>query len=1054
MKPIKLQFSAFGSYAGETEIDFTLLDQGLYLISGDTGAGKTTIFDAIVYALYGESSGGARKSDMLHSDFVSKSVDTHVELTFEHAGRIHIVERTLHFSKIRGTADSYRDGTPSAVLREEGRAPIEKSEAVTARIQEMLGLDVKQFRQIVMLAQGEFDKFLNSDGKERKAILGKMFDNRMHTMLAESFAAAYNLMKEKRRDLSASLANLLGEYLILPENLTDEQRALFLPDHPALIDQLEKLVHQDEERLGGAEEKWKNAQAAVVAMHREKSAAQVRNAQLDNLDAALREQTQLINRREEQARRNVETAAAKSAVRFQSTIGAQRQREEEALAQIEKSLVLLEEQIGRQTQIHADAQEKCEQMQQKKPLSESIGSDIARIEKALPAYDELEKLRQSLRIAAKRETDCANDKDKALRELERVKKEQEEIQKALETLEGSDGKANEMGLQLTALKEKWNRLDAVRKNTADIRAAQKQLSLDLADWNQKAKAAQEKSAHAKVLTQRFIDAQAAVLGIALNEQLQTQNALCPVCGTEFARGTHIVIEEAGNPPTKEELDEVETRSKAAEELAANARDAYNSALAKVQADTANVLRDANALFEREISWEELIGDLVERAIGEVGAQGAACKAEYRELQGQAKRLVEAREQSKSIAKSLENARLRHENLLTLWQNAQNERVRLEALCGEKEKQLEYSSRQNAQEAVDAYKRQKARIDGEISAAENALKQAEEALHKLQGELATSIVQQTQKQADCARVAETYDLEREKAGFPDENALENALAPIDLADADRWIALREEEAQAYAIAVETNANAVARLREETKGFVRADLDALEARIASAQSQSDEAQILRDEAANICKNHRDVLRRASAIRQELAKSDDAYLRLQTLSNIARGEMDDGGKYSFDSYVLGEFFREILDEANVHLGVMSGGKYELVHQIRGEHRYSVAGLNIEVRDAFTGEQRSTKSLSGGESFQVSMSLALGLSGVVQAHAGGHRVDAMFIDEGFGSLDEGVLDKAIEVLDRLSGGKRQIGIISHVAKLEECIPQKILVKGGAKGSSLRIVR
>ncbi|MDO4741381.1 MAG: SbcC/MukB-like Walker B domain-containing protein, partial [Eubacteriales bacterium] len=203
-----------------------------------------------------------------------------------------------------------------------------------------------------------------------------------------------------------------------------------------------------------------------------------------------------------------------------------------------------------------------------------------------------------------------------------------------------------------------------------------------------------------------------------------------------------------------------------------------------------------------------------------------------------------------------------------------------------------------------------------------------------------------------------------------------------------------------------------------------------------------------------NHAGVYEAVLAAKQRLARTDGAYERLRKLADLASGRAGDDVVWSFDKFAMTEFFCEILEAANEHLAVMSGGKYSLVHQVKGERKNSAAGLNIEIRDAFTGEQRKTASLSGGESFQVSMALALGLSGTVQAHAGGQRVDAMFIDEGFGSLDERVLENAVQVLDRLAGDTRQIGVISHVAKLEECIPQKIVVRSGKSGSSLRIVR
>ena len=202
---------------------------------------------------------------------------------------------------------------------------------------------------------------------------------------------------------------------------------------------------------------------------------------------------------------------------------------------------------------------------------------------------------------------------------------------------------------------------------------------------------------------------------------------------------------------------------------------------------------------------------------------------------------------------------------------------------------------------------------------------------------------------------------------------------------------------------------------------------------------------------CKN---ALKMITELQEELKRTESAYQNLGKLSAIANGQSGEGGKYSFSRYVLGTFFEEIIEQANYHLNHMTGGKYELIRKAEADRKNESAGLGMVIFDAYTGEQRDTASLSGGESFQVSLSLALGLSDVVRSHSGGYTLDTMFIDEGFGSLDEQALDQAMEVLQELSGDSRQIGIISHVGKLSENISQKIYVQRSPKGSSIQIMR
>ena len=205
-------------------------------------------------------------------------------------------------------------------------------------------------------------------------------------------------------------------------------------------------------------------------------------------------------------------------------------------------------------------------------------------------------------------------------------------------------------------------------------------------------------------------------------------------------------------------------------------------------------------------------------------------------------------------------------------------------------------------------------------------------------------------------------------------------------------------------------------------------------------------------SLLQNHRSVREEAAACREALSGTEGAWKRLDALASLAVGTSGEGGKLSFDRYVMGAVFREILEMANRRMEQMSGGRYELVHKAGADRRNARAGLEIEVLDNNTGLPRGSGSLSGGEAFFTSLVLALGLSDVVQNHAGGKQMEALFIDEGFGTLSDDVLDKALEVLGQLSEGRRLVGIISHVDKLDESIPQKIRVRSGEKGSTLTL--
>ena len=241
-------------------------------------------------------------------------------------------------------------------------------------------------------------------------------------------------------------------------------------------------------------------------------------------------------------------------------------------------------------------------------------------------------------------------------------------------------------------------------------------------------------------------------------------------------------------------------------------------------------------------------------------------------------------------------------------------------------------------------------------------------------------------------------------------------------------------------------------QKTDGKTRVDNDAINAMLMQAKKAQAAASEAVTAQRNMLEGHVKVLKAVDDARAVLEGMENAYRRIDRLADVAVGSSGEGGKLSFDRYVMGTIFREVLEYATIRLNIMTGGRFELIHTTEANRKNEAAGLGMEVLDVVTGKQRPSGSVSGGEGFMVSLALALGLSDVVQNHAGGQKLDTLFIDEGFGSLDEGSLDNVISVLQQLTEGNRLVGIISHVDKLEESVPQKLRVAGGEHGSTLSL--
>ena len=273
MRPILLEMTAFGSYAEKTTIPFREFDRGLFLIAGETGAGKTMIFDAIVFALYGCASGSDREVLRMHCDRVSLSVDTVVKLVFSQDEREYTVTRSIHFSKKRGTSDQYGSGSQDADLKEPDGITVKGQEKVTARCAEILGMNAEQFRKIVMLAQGEFREFLKADSDKKNEILGRLFDNSSFVRYRDLLAGARDMLRSRRRDTAGKLQDLIAAGF--PEGtFSPEERLPYLPENPACLDNLRALTDSDREALARSEQRRKAVRDRLNALMGSRGAAE------------------------------------------------------------------------------------------------------------------------------------------------------------------------------------------------------------------------------------------------------------------------------------------------------------------------------------------------------------------------------------------------------------------------------------------------------------------------------------------------------------------------------------------------------------------------------------------------------------------------------------------------------------------------------------------------------------------------------------------------------------------------------------------------------------
>ena len=1061
MKLVRLSLTAFGSYGGTAAIDFDALAAGLYLIRGDTGAGKTTLFDAIAFALYGEASGERRTPGMMHSDFAPKTVPTVVELVFSHGGGEHRVRRVQAF--VRHRDGSFSPASPEAEWQEAGKPPLQGARAVTRRISQLLGLDAKQFRQIVMLAQGDFRKFLEAKSDERTAILSRLFDTSQErdfqSLLAE---AAAELRKQRQSDEEAARSALAG--METPGDLPAERAARLKPladggvlRLPAVADELEALIGEETEKARAAKERYDRLDAALRRLQERKALAESRNRSLDELDRMLRQREELAGRKAEmdELRATVERGKRAAAVREAERLAG------EAGGDLEKAAGLAreaEEALGRAEGEVEAAEAAARANEAEKPRLQSLATAAENLQKAMAEYGELARCAREERAHAEAAGKARAEAEAQRKESARLALESGRAEAEAADLSGAEAEAAEAKAAVEAAERARKAFRSACGAAAEAENSAALLARAEAEAAEAGKRALACSARWQGLYAAFLRGQAGAMAGRLAEEIRaTGKGVCPVCGAEHVSAGSGFAARGGAVPTQAEVEAAKARGEEAEAARA-AKGAEAAALAaRYEAERRAAVRAVQALPGcGEADWARLADEAWRSRKAEAFAEALA----------QAERRAAAAEERVRRRQALE----REKNLLDKRKRAADEAERAAGeAAAESEKRaaaaagalrklrerLPHPSQAAARDALretaaarDALRKKLDAADRRLQTArtERAARATALAERKKNLEAATQLL--AAREAAFAR-----KLAGQKFGSAEDYRKAAALLPA--ADADQWLAETEAACAAHETAVRDNALAIDRLGKETAGFAREDVDSLRAACDRSARERDEANGTRNALEAFVREHRKVLETVRGADARLARTEEGMKRLDVLSLLATGGQGSGtDRVDFVRFALGGSLREVLEQANVRLDGMSGGRFELVHRPGGSDGRRTAGLDIDVIDRVTGIQRPSASLSGGEGFEASLALALGLADAVRNRAGGVELETTFIDEGFGSLDETALENCIRVLKDLAGGTRQVGIVSHVAKLEEDVWPQIAVSSGPRGSTVRIER
>ena len=1080
MKPTKLVMQAFGAYAEQTEIDFTQFEEkGLFLICGDTGAGKTTIFDAISYALYGEASGSYRDTKNLKSEYVDKKVESFVDFYFTHQGKDYHVCRkpSFKYTNRNGKPDEQAekvifyqpDGTTL-----EGAKNVDGTKEKPGVIPQLLNMDAGQFMQVAMIAQGEFWKLLNAKTNERTEILRTIFQtdaykklelklkNRMDVSFAarkekeQSISQSFREVKVEPAEISEGISGILAEDLAedseeqprsvvqricdLQEKLQDSKAVWNIEE---MLTLLQAIIGEDTEKakqketvLVQAEEELQKLQGTLVSA-KDNNAILERYARTKEEREVLESQKGLFEERRIQLDR---TKQATYKVKPEYDAWSAKEHEWERT----KQLITDGAQTLADCQTRAGmADAKVKETEALRPEAEQCQKIVDKVREEEPRYKEREMLQHELgqiqlQLAAQEQ-----------QEVELGTAEQT-LQKRIGELQEQQAMWKEEPQQLAQAQAAHDKLLDSQKKTESIaknlipawRRKQQELEEAQSEYRKKQDAyesAKEAFTHADRLYR------ANLVGILASDLAEGEP--CPVCGATHHEKLATLVEASVTEEQCKELKAVEEKK----------LDAFNQATASASSLRADVQAKGQQIKE------EIRGYMTPEFIGGVEALEELIVSFERQREKLVDTVAQSRERLDTLQQNCEKLR-EVEAMLARAQGTEMARLAEQRKSLVEERQsliakqaasqatlaalqtLSYPDWEAAMQAGNHALARVTEIQTALDTAAKEKKSADEAVARVQASIATQKQALEQQKSDAQMLKQRLNEKLTACQFASVEEMQAQVAT------DAEIHAEEAKLADYDKKVTEVAARLSQLEQEQDARHRTlvDLEQLQQEHTSKRVQVETLrtalQAITFRIQNNCEKQQNIREQQVAYEKAKKENDTSYRLYTLVSGQTRN-----GKITFEQYIQAAGFDSILQAANRHLLPMSDNQFQLYRQTNAVGKQTNTFLDLEVLDISTGKRRPVGNLSGGESFKASLSLALGLSDTIAENRGGIQMDALFVDEGFGTLDSKSLEETKDALLSMSGENKLVGIISHRDELMD-IPQKLRVTKGRGGSRIQM--
>lgn len=1028
MRPLELKLKNFGPYVDET-VDFTRFEQApLFLITGKTGSGKTTIFDAMCYALFNETSGKKRQAFQMRSDFASDKAETSVEFTFEHQGKIYYIKRQ-----------------PKQVLAGRGGKPVEKKAKVEliypgpdeeklaiqkipeARrfIDELLHLTAEQFTKVILLPQGEFRNFLAADSKEKEEVLRNLFGSELFERWAEQ-------LKAKFKEQNASYQQK-EQQLTLRMQQADFTSETQIPE--LWLEQIKSWLEQVKAELSEQDKAWQQAKKETESLQHVLSKQEELQKDFDLLAKLQAKQADLLAKAPKREALRQQIVALKWALEHRTNF--------ELLENNKATLVKTEADIQKTAQKQAKL--KKEQLSSAAQLAEyeAKRKEIAnyqyqhkQLENNLPLYkvvsellatqEEVEVSQNALAAEIQKITTILEKKQAKIAAIEAKQHALTESIQAKETLKAKLERVKYQQAELAELLEKQADLDKRQTNIANL---QNKLVTETT-------ISQEARAKARTLANQLADHYIA----AAVKKLQAGKP-CPVCGSLDHPAPAKVSEVAGIDEEQVEQAKQQARELEDKVTALQARiDEINAENVERKREFETKMQD---FFEKYPALEQSKLTHLEVELTQTKHE---LTQEIRGLTDKEKEAASLQEQKTTLEQKVAQAQTKLTELNEQAQTTQLEKQKLVTQLAEKQAQLpvEYQTEQQAKAQLRIWQQKIAEFETHWADLNAHIKQTEQSLVATEAKLNEAKQQAQELQQVIAQRQADLEAACAAKGMPLAELKELLSQSAQLGHLEQTLAEQQKELDSITGQVEI-------LSKQVAGQKQPDLEQTNEELSQVKQAEAKLQQTVAELEHKYSSNTKCYQQVKKLFEQQQAEFTQLGQLKELVDVVTGKGEQ--KLGFERYILQTYLKEVLITANARLAHLTNGRYELCLNEDTGRGASSTGLELDIYDDNAGKRRSVHTLSGGESFLAALALALALGEVIQKKSGGIEIEALFVDEGFGSLDQEALRVALETLQTIEGKNRMVGIISHVTELQAQLPYQLQVVTKGERSTLRYV-